>query len=677
MDRFRPLPRFVLVALASVFCTTFSPTELRAQPFANAPEPAVEAERLLAEKQAQAAETSLVSPVFSVSEGEETELYLLNLVTENVLVELVIRSPDGDSLPLGRILLEPNRHRQISLKERLAAAEEKFYSGSVTLTFLGDADTVQAWVVLRRGGEILELPFTAPAKLSSGTHVSFWSLQGHGDGEAKLYLFNNGFRALSYLLEISASSGARQEVLGEIAPGAREALTMREIVPSAVEGWLELSHDGEPGDLAVSAFLEGARTLLALPLLAPGDLHVGEAYHGLGLRAFREPDRRGLSGSVVLFNASSSRQNVAVEMLPADGGLPLGSRRVELGPHEIHKISLPQLGDANSIVGEARLRVEGEGALAVYGYQILEGGSLADIAFFSESQAHASGSYPLPPLESYDVATTVVNLGAEPAALFAQYYWRGGTYALGPIEVAPGAMLELDPSELAGAGRGDILGRELPTDYEEGYVKWLAKGESPKLIGRTQVRPRSGEDRFGFNCFGCCWDIPSGSIIPGVVEFLPGQTVAFQACISYSTCNGVMGPYPYNPSFWSSPSPFSWDTRVISASGAAEATLDFEGTEFETGPNCSLRQREVRGSGKGDTCKAFLFKNHNAYHFWDKDLACTQQVGDRPAGQKRCNSCQECCNKQKAYQKCKGASENVLDSEYRTCSFSCTIDHCT
>lgn len=635
-----------------------------------------DAERYRAERQASAHDVIAVSPAFSVIGDRQTDLYLLNLITEPLFVDIAVRTGSGEVLPLSRVLIEPNRHLVLALADLLTAAEPRFREGSLWLSYVGDVDSIQAWAIHRRNSEVLAVPFSKPesAKLSSAT--SFWSLEGQEGSRARYYLLNSGNVPIAYVVTMNDSEKRAQLVEGRLEPGERHVLSVAEH-GGAQRGWLTVEHNAAPGDLSLTGFLEGPNTLLALPLLSPAKIDRGEALHGIRVPATASEPLANRATTLVLFNASAAHHEVAAELFALETGRSLARVIVRLSPWEVRSIGWLELfGSEHLSSADTRITLDTTKPLGAYAYQQLRDGSLFDIAFFSNSELHGSGSYPLPPLDAHEVVTTVVNLGPKPASLLGQYFWEGGTYAVGPLQLLPGEAYRFDPRETALTGEPDVLGRKLPLDYSFGYFKWLAQAGYASLVGRTEVRPLSGIDVFGFNCFGCCWDIPSGAIIPNLAEFDPGLVVPFDSCISYSTCNGVMGPYPYNPATWTSPAPFTWNTRTLSASGPGQETFRSEGTEFEHKINCTTRQRQVVGTGTGSTCKILLRKSHNMAQSWSAVLACTQQVGDRPAGTARCNSCLECCDKQKIFNECRKKNPLIVQAEHQTCVTHCQTDHC-
>lgn len=234
--------------------------------------------------------------------------------------------------------------------------------------------------------------------------------------------------------------------------------------------------------------------------------------------------------------------------------------------------------------------------------------------------------------DGLDVATTITNVGPTPARLVAQIFWEGGAYALAPLTLAPGATQSFEPFLLALEGPPDLLGRRLDLGYRGGFFKWLSQDKDAQLLGRTFVRGPGSLDRVGFNCFGCCWEMPTGEVVPSEVNLLPGQSAAFEACVSYSTCSGELGPFSVTPASLTVPAPFTWDGSIVTVSAPAQKVLSFQSTAQEVRVECTTRTRAIYGSGTAKACRVLLKKSHDANSFWSDGAACTAQVGDRRPG---------------------------------------------
>lgn len=643
----------------------------------------LEAEHLRAEREALATPQTLIAPFYSTVGGDRATVYLMSTVSEPAVLELTAMALDGRRLPLGRFEAAPTRHLALPLDELLSGQEPAFERGSLEVAYLGDAESLVGWLVVERGSQLTEFPLQAASALSGSGYLTFWDRARPSSARPAVWVWNRGPSAV----EVKA------EVLSSLRPEVRPVAVREWALPSGAGRVVELSAEetrrggifrltstSEPGQLVGTAFLSGAETLGRLPWLA-GERLPAPATH----RTHHTPPI--LDGTedlgnghffLTLLNSGPVPAAGVVEIVGGESGHTLGRRAFRLPAGEAAGIDLTGLL-RSAPAGSLRLRIEAEEPVHVAG--IMQVGKAArEVPFFHGGEGHRGGSYPLPASGEYEVVTRLVNLGAEEVRIVAQLYWdeedgRVGTYALGPLTVAAGASEEVRLDDLlAGAYPPDVLGRTPSPGMKNGFLRWKAQDGDAVLIGRTEARARSGEgDRFGFNCFGCCFELPAGLIVPQDVSFVAGSSAGFDACIQYDTCSGTMGPYSTDPSSMSVPAPFSWNARVVSSATEGSGDFIFQGEETRTNINCSTSNMMVAGSGKANACKAHLRKAGSATSFWSASQACTQQVGGVPNNSK-CSKCMECCNAQRAYNGCKDKSGFVADQEQRACLLSCQTD---
>ncbi len=629
-------------------------------------------------RQANARPTLLLAPSYSVAGRDRATIYLLNTAGFDLSLAVAVRSESGERLALGAFDLPTQQHLALALDPLLRRSPARFRQGSLEVSFLGDPDAVQGWVVLRRGEAVLELPMTAPEKLSSSEATSFWDLRGcPASTRPTLHLLNAGPLPVHYTLVVGQGMSTLHQDSGEIPPGASPSLHPAPAGPAGRVGWLRFEHDGQPGDLVVGAVVEGRGCESLLPWLAPSALLESTGAESMGLPT----SGPGVEAVVTFFNPDENPQAIQLRVLDLDTGVELGQATHSLGAGEVESISAAEVApDFPALVAAGRrmrFSVLGEGPLVVMGRisRANGGAPWPDLAFFPRSQAHAGGTYPLPALADHEVVTTLVNLGDAPSEVVAQIAWAGGSYALGPISVPAGGATRLDLDELTANAPPDLLGRLLNPALPQGFLKWTVRSGSRQLIARTEARPRDTRDSFGFNCFGCCWETPRGEVLPSSVEFLPGQTRSFQACVRYDTCSGSMGPYPVDPLTLSVVAPFTWDGSVVEATGPGMEDLTFTVNETEVRISCDSRNVNTFGAGSADTCKSHLSKSHAPSQFWTESSTCVVQVGDRPpSGQ--CESCDECCGDIKTYRQCKRRNPSLVESEYQACVTHCGTDRC-
>jgi len=555
-----------------------------------------------------------------------------------------------------------------------------FQQGSVEVAFLGGPEALQGWVILKRGGQVMETPLATVGQIPARSFISFWGGTRKENENPSFFLSNGGLTPVGYRT-IWAQEGRRHQASGIIEPGATAVVSV-DAPGNSGSGWFEVEHDGEPGQVVGVAMLSGQATLVRLPW-EPGDREPElSIYHTVGVPGYETSPHPAAQGeaTVTLFNPGQSEQSVAVEVRALDTGKVLANQRSHLAAWEVREVNLSGLLNRTSTRGTGpRLTIRPTGPLLVSGSYRHHSGETEDISFFRATDAHASGSYPIPSPTGYDVRTTVVNLGTESVRIVAQLYWSGqneSTYALGPFQLAGGAGLSLEIDEILRSATPDLLGRLPEPGLQDGYLKWLSQQGQPALIARAEVRPRQGRDHFGFSCFGCCEQFPTGVVVPGSMSFEAGQSVPLDACVQYSTCNGIMGPYTTDPTSITAPTPFSWDGITLSATVADAGTVSFQGDEVRIHFSCAVSSQQIGASASVDACKAYLKKSHQPLAFWDATkAACTQELGDVDPGS-RCQACNECCDDKRNFWLCKKKNRLQVDSDHRTCMAGCLTDHC-
>ncbi|MEM7049336.1 MAG: hypothetical protein AAF604_06740 [Acidobacteriota bacterium] len=622
------------------------------------------AEAYRTERRLRAKPTEVFAPFYSTENSLDARLIVLNSVTDPVTFELAALRLDLGTLPLGSYRVEPNRHLDIPLDD-LVSVSPGFENGTLRLSFLGDASTLQAWLVLEQGLRIMELPLVEPTTSEQARKSYFWTTPS-ADSSARpmVKLYNRGGQAI--VASVRFSSGLKGK--SKVRTLVLQAGELRSVEFEPGTGWLTLSHDGDPGDLLSSAYLLGRRTLDQVA--GSGAYAKATVWESLPIAALRNREGRDRGTAVLLFNSGLAPLGVTLQTLSSSGE-QIGRRRLSVAGEKVVQV------DVATAPG-SRLRISGDNTgLLVAGSTMSDGsGTRRWLTFFAAEEAHASGQYPLLPLKSHDVTLDLVNLDHRDASIVAQFYWQGGTYAYGPFGISGGSARRLSVEEIVAEGAPDLLGRKLPKDLPRGFLKWKVRSGPRAMLGRVEAQLRDGQAAVGFNCTGCCWEIPYGSIEPSFVDFEHGQSVSFLACVNYDTCSGEMGPYPAYSISTTAPSPFSWDGSSVSASAAAEADLSFSAWQEELQPpDCFSFDVPYDGVGVASACKALLKKAHNPTQFWSAVQACTHQVGSDPAGT-RCARCRSCCNAQKAHSTCKRKFAPLVENEYRACDTICLSDHC-
>jgi hypothetical protein len=629
-----------------------------------------EMEVLRSERRVNARPLSLVAAYYSVEGKDDTEVILLNTFSDPMTADLSAIDARGEARPLGSFTVEPTRHLALSVRELLAGAPATFATGSLRLSFVGDFEMLQAWAVLRGKAGATELPFKGIGKELAQAMLSFWDAGAVRAGRAapRYDLFNGGADPLTVQVELlqGTGPGRPRTVRRRLRPGSRLTVLPLGVAPDLVAGAVRITHDGDPGALAISGLLVGDAFRAVLPVAPPGDPVRPSEFHAVGLPLAAGLDRGSARPVVVLRNPGEVEQRVAVTVLDQATGAELQTRERRLRGGEVQALDLTS---AAAAAAPTRLRIRGERGLQVAGFVEQATGGATDIAFFSRSEAHKSGSYPLLPLAEAEVGTTLVNLGREPARVLAQIFWRTGAWSLPPIDIPPGASYRLDPEALAAEGAADILGRTLDPAYEQGFLQWVSTG-GHELIARTEARAKDSADAIGFSCFGCCARNSTGSIMPGTVNFSIGQTPFFQACETITTCNSVLGPYPALITQLTYAAPFSWDGVRIGASGAAFQNVRFDGIgeKIYNLQTCDVEEKGIFGRGDADTCQ----KTHNPRNF-DAGRTCTSQTFT-------CTDCYTCCSNVYEQEVCRCGGtvlcRQARDPERRACDGHCLTDRC-
>jgi hypothetical protein len=490
------------------------------------------------------------APFYSIEGLRDTRLFLLNSIADPIVVDVVARS-EGRELPLGSYAIEPQRHLELSLRERLAGFEDEFRTGNLRLSLIGDADTLQAWAVIAEpDGQTFELPLLAPEESSSRELVGFWDAGPLGVTEptpVTFHFLNTSSHELSLSLTCGETGRDGSATL-LLSPG--EAVLVHSLGPPAFgrRGWLKVIHDGEPGDV-VGVGIVGGRTLIgAIHLIPRGEAEASKRHESLPLpirRTEEAPGAEGSRGWLTLLSVGTSGQEVVLEALDTASGASIARSSIRVEPWDVTTVPLARLIPLGADSGQARLRVQASApGLLVRGSQIAPPGLAADLSFFSAYHAHGNGTYPLPDLERYQTVTPIVNLGEEPAEIVAQVYWDGGTFALGPIMIPAGASHVIDLEPLAETAAPDLLGRKLDPNRPPAVLKWtVMSGSSELLAGLWSARgvartgsastasaaasriPRAGSSPPGWNSSPASqWILRSrSSIRPARGRWVPSQ----------------------------------------------------------------------------------------------------------------------------------------------------------
>ncbi|HEX2252277.1 MAG TPA: hypothetical protein VHQ65_03310 [Thermoanaerobaculia bacterium] len=612
-----------------------------------------------AAREAGFARRSLSAAHFVTGKQHRAELLVISTLPDPVAVELEAYRPSGERLPLGEYTVPPSQPLRVDLGELLASVVAPApFRGSLRLSFIGDEKALAAWLVQYHGRQVLELPLQVPSSAPT-SWTSFFDLpklRPHADAFVYV-LANHSTASVSYRIRLGRRNGKEERLAGTVAPGAQIVLSPRTgSLPRGFErGWLVVEHDGAPGDLVASGFLTGA--LAALPMLPANEI-LKRSYQAIRI----PPADAGSSISILLFSPQKQAQ-VILSMVSAEGGTTTARRTVTVLPGEPEAVDIVKLF-ALTPAGEWRLQVTADAPIAVSGFHRSASGSVLDLAFFPDAYGHGTGSYPLPDPTTHEVFTTLVNVGSEPASVVGQIFWPGGSYALDPLEVPAGSSRRISHSEILAAATPDAVGRTIPGELRSGLFRWAATGDAD-LIARTEARPLSGDDVYGFNCKNCCEQMPFGVILPGDVELRAGEFVGLQAAYYYETCTGnLMGPYPITqPQVKHVPAPFSWDGSALTVEPAADDEIGFEHEVWARSEICYGFWWNIWKWVFGQACSRTFLEP------WSSSTACIQQTAN-------CSSCHQCCAAQQAFWTCKKKNGDIVRREHETCVYLCTTGPC-
>lgn len=658
-----------LVIQLTVALLAFLPPGLFAQ--ASAPDasarsaaltPSEQAEQMWAMRRAQAQPIDFYMPFYTLADGTQATVFLMNPIADTISVAVTALDGHGGELPLGTYTIESRHHIELSLAERLRGFEPDFGTGSLRLSLLGDADTLQGWTILSTPtGDTFELPIANPSKATGDALYAFWDTTGRaprGAWDVRFELLN--VSTLPRRIEVTTSRGQGTVTEARVlAPGERLQLGRVDRRPFAPRGWAELRHDGDPGDILAVGMLSGRAPLASIPLVGLGEADKRHHYESIPL-PHPATDTR-----LTLFRPGAGAGPVRIEAIDAASGAQLAETSVPFPAGDVRTLSLDRiLPSAADPAAPVRLRIVSDAApLLVQGFSALADGTASELMFFPRASAHGNGTYPLPDPARYATATTIVNLSEEPSCIVAQVTWAGGTYALGPLDIPAGAAHRIDLEALTDSLEPDLVGRELSAERPEAVLKWSIIEGGGELVARTEVTPHGHQDRFGFNCWGCCWQTPEGRIVPPEVEFTPGQERGFTASVLITDCAGTMGPYPTTPTSMTFNSPFSWDGRLVTASSAADGDLSFEDQMTRISPTCASIWTTIFGWGKAKLCK----ETFNPLGF-----TTLQPCGSQTAS---CFECTACCNALYQMRLCQGKNAVLLQQELQQCLGICSNDH--
>jgi hypothetical protein len=591
---------------------------------------------------AQADQQLFVAPLPTLVDGMHVRLILNSRFAEPIPLEIQVTSAEGDLFVVSIEDLEPRGSLEVDLLADVKSAGAQLEPAAVRVSFFGDKEMVQAWLLVSGEAGQLEVPLLSRNDESAWQWTTFWDTRLYREAlrlRPRIAFVNTEATPVSLTLDLQNAGGSSKRTVRRIPPLGTYVWN-----PSVRSlrrpGALRAQHDGAPGQVLPIGYLEGGRFLAALPVLGSSAVAESVVYDSTTLPLGTGNENRPI---LSLFHPGGEHREpaqVRVAVIEALSGEALGTVKRWLAPEEIQSLDLrPLMPEAfSSPARMLRLQVLSEdGPLLAMGVSLSPAGVATDIALIPRQKVHDSGTYPIPNLEDHQVVSTFLNLGSTEAELFGHLSWADGEYALAPIRVAPGAAVRVDFQELMDRAEPDLQGRIFQPGDSPAYFQWLSRRGSSELIARTEIRPLASADSYGFNCFGCCEEFPAGGIEPGFAAFAVGGSADFVPVEFIDTCSGTIGPYSATPISTSYSSPLGWNYSQVWSGGLTNQMVSFSGDGFYMWVDCEERHRTFVGDAPAvaeDECQ----EEHNPG--FDVGRGC---CGIHGADTVACNSC---CDKQ-------------------------------
>jgi hypothetical protein len=593
-----------------------------------------------------AARELLVAPLLPTLPGQQLRLVVNSRFTEAIELELAATTSEGELHLLTIERLEPRATLWLDLDAHLAMAVTRRLDLSLRLSYVGDPEMIQAWVLSDGPAGAMEQQMVKVSLQSAKEWHSFWELETFAPSRGvrpRLAFQNTEMVPVSLDLQLTDGSGERHSFEHLIPAGGTLHFTPERAMKS---GTLRARHDGGDGQVQAAAILAGGAVLAQLPIVPYRQDVQSEIYESMIIAADPPSQRRPV---LLLANVGGSTPvPIEVELVEIETGGLLARQELSLQPDRPSSLDLLMLlaaSPGNGQIDAFRLRVLSPNArVLAHALEVGSAGRPTDIALVSASKAHDSGTYPLPDLDRQAAWSEFLNLGDEPAQIFAHLSWPEGDFALAPFEVAPGGTYVIDFRGLAASDVEDAAGRRFRPGGQPAYLQWMGRRGSSDLIARTFMRRDGEDDAVGFNCFGCCEEFPYGGMVPEFAAFLVGTSANLMAAEYIDTCSGTIGPYYAAPNTVSFSSPVSWSTFNVQAVGQTEQTITFTGSGMYTSGSCQARPIPYFGEAPvvaDEVCQ--LTHNPN----FDPTRGCCGMFGADGV------ACKSCCEREKAVADCR------------------------
>jgi hypothetical protein len=578
--------------------------------------------RLIADRlsAARATEFALALPA-----GSNPDLLLLNRFAEEIEVSLERQFEDNQPSLTETLVLKPRQPRR--LKAPVRQTPGPLVSSVILLKLEGDVNMLQAWGIF--GGSTN--PFEAPFSPIDRQADSFTRLAVFGpiDGlvpksfRREVVVFNSNEHTVTLGVTSRNADGLALASFSAAIPGRG---SRRILLDSVDVASIYLESDARGGSLIANGFLvDPSGPWQALTVIDRN------AALDTNFSSFSAPP--GATGWLTAHNSSETIAQIEIRNEVAASA----SDFLMLPPNATRTVLLPE--------GSRRFQVVSAGPGVSVSAHRWQNAALVDTAVISHKNAHDSGTYALDNLLESGATLEILNLGTEAATVLAYAEWHKGAYSFKPAKLPPGGSIELrldawarDPDNLG----PDSLGRRFePADHSV-FLQWFSRPGGAKLLGRLTVQEDGADDSLGFNCFGCCEELPSGVVLPGSVVFDIGQTVGLETAEFIDSCAGRAGPFPIASQTRSYSAPLTWNGATASSSGVTRQTVGFTATGTYTWFSCSLRQRTVRGAGEAEVDQCQKTWNPG----FDPQRGC-------PGMFAACTPCTACCGRELSVALCR------------------------
>jgi hypothetical protein len=247
--------------------------------------------------QAGGAWTYRTAAHYSIAGQDESSLFLMNAVGHEHTLNVTAYSNAGRDHVLGAFVLAPTEHLELPLKEHLHRAGGSFRTGSLRIDYQGKEDTLQAWVVQRRGRSVQEFPLVSYEAPVTPPLLSFWPPLKQelvpGSPTPVYYLANASSRAVQ--VRVTFEMGGKTIPMAQtLQPGQRKVVQPPPMPARLNGGSIVVEYEGEGDEVVVEGVLESEAWVQRLPVGSEASSHGYYGYDSLAIpfRSLRETNGR-------------------------------------------------------------------------------------------------------------------------------------------------------------------------------------------------------------------------------------------------------------------------------------------------------------------------------------------------------------------------------------------------